>query len=80
MNNPIAQVYKHVTFRNKIGIPTILGQGTPSFRKRFIITSTSIVERYCTYLCLHSTISILPWCLEPTQQSIDLTLSRTILR
>ena len=25
MNNPMAQVYNNVIFRNKIGIPTILG-------------------------------------------------------
>ena len=31
MNNPMAQLYKNVIFRNKIGIPTIF----PVFKKRF---------------------------------------------
>ena len=32
MSNPMSQVYKNVFFRNKIGIPTILSKGIPSFR------------------------------------------------
>ena len=31
MNIPMAQVHKSVIFRNNIGIPTILGEGAPSF-------------------------------------------------
>ena len=34
MKNPMAQVYKNMIFRNKIGIPTIF-LGTPSFRTQF---------------------------------------------
>ena len=47
MHKPIAQLNKNVVFRNKIGIPTILGRGTPSFRKLLSgnVLRTSIVER-----------------------------------
>ena len=52
MNNPMAQVYNYVIFRNKIGIPTILGQGAPPFRKHFErICATSIVERVRMFVC-----------------------------
>ena len=34
MNNPMAQVYKTFVFEIKIDIPTISGQGTPSFRNK----------------------------------------------
>ena len=35
MNNPMAQVCENVIFRSKIGLPTFLGHGAPSFRKYF---------------------------------------------
>ena len=47
MNNPVAQVYQNVIFRNKIVIPTILGKRSPSFRNYFcgnVLFNTSIVD------------------------------------
>ena len=35
MSKLMTQEYKNIIFRNKIGIPTILGQGIPSFRNQF---------------------------------------------
>ena len=46
MNNPMAQVYKNVISRNKIGIPMILGQGTLVIQKPF--------ERKCAITGDHS--------------------------
>ena len=41
----MAQVYKNVIFRNKIGIPTILGQEAPSFRKYFRGNALPLIYR-----------------------------------
>ena len=35
IDNFMAQVYQNVIFRNEIGIPTILGKGTPWFQTMF---------------------------------------------
>ena len=47
MNNPMAQVHRHVSFRNKIAIPTVYGSEALSFRKHFSGSAlrTSVVER-----------------------------------
>ena len=34
MDNHVARVYRNAIFRSNTGIPTILGQGTPSFSKK----------------------------------------------
>lgn len=31
----MAQAYKNFIFRNMVGMPTILGKGTPTFRKQY---------------------------------------------
>ena len=43
-DNLMVQVYSYVIFRNKIGLPTIWGEGPPSFGKRF---SGKVLERVC---------------------------------
>ena len=54
MNNPMAQVYKIDIFRNKIGSPTILAEGTPSFRKYVSgnVLSLYRIERVFGHFCL----------------------------
>ena len=50
MDKAMAEAYKTLIFRNNIGIETIFGLGTPSFRRR-VLTELPLLRNVSSGYC-----------------------------